>query len=175
MIRHPRLSVPSYDRLSLPAHRDWSRVSKFDINDAGYSELRGLFDYLRSEKLIGPTIAGRFGDNQVDHLAHRGTNNSVEICVVDAEDFVRKPDAIISGYCQSTGIPYDPDILHWENDHDQKRAAKIINRRGFDPYFHKAALESKTIQSSNQVGILLLRPAFDIGTFVLLYDRQSKM
>ncbi|KAI9781401.1 MAG: hypothetical protein M1839_005995 [Geoglossum umbratile] len=148
LIRHPRLSVPSYYRLSLPPHKDRSRVREFDSSDLGYSELRRLFDYLRSEELVGPTIANSPRKDSPDRTS--SSNNRVEICVVDAEDLLNRPDVVISAYCRSTGITYDPNMLHWEKRHDQKRAASIINRWGFDIYFHKTALDSKTIQCSAQ-------------------------
>ena len=147
LIRHPRFSVPSYYRLTLAPHKDRSKVDRFNTDDAGYSELRRLFDYLRSERMIGPHVVG-----QSDHRTLRSTSPGVDICVVDAEDLLREPDATISAYCRSTGIPYEPGMLQWGSAHDQKRAASIINRWGFEAYFHKAVLDSKTLQSGTEVG-----------------------
>jgi hypothetical protein len=156
LIRHPRLSVPSYYHLSLPPHCSHSKVRNFNSNDLGYSELRRLFDYLRSEELIGPGIAvadpGWKGSSQV-----MGIHGS-DICVVDAEDLLSRPDVVIEAYCQVTGIVYEPEMLHWESSRDQERAKEIIIRWGVDIYFHKAALESKTIQHSNSAQVRLSCP-----------------
>jgi hypothetical protein len=154
LIRHPRLSIPSYYRLSLPQHSSLSKVRNFSTSDLGYSELRRLFDYLRSEELIGPGIAdpsrkdptgrGRTGNLPSD-------NRGGEICLVEAECLLERPEAVVAAYCQVTGVVYEPEMLRWEECHDQERAKGIINRWGVDIYFHKAALESKTIQHSAQV------------------------
>lgn len=159
LIRHPRLSVPSYYRLSLPPHRSLSRVRSFNTNDLGYSELRKLFDYLQSEELIGPSIA--VADPLRKDTSQPTSIHGSEICVVDAEDLISRPNAVIEAYCQITGIAYEPEMLHWEGYRDQERAKKVINRWGVDIYFHKAALESKTIQHSSIAEVRLFCPCLD--------------
>jgi len=110
--------------------------------------------------MVGPAVADPSRKGPFERTSIRGSDSHVEICVVDAEDLLDRPDAVVSAYCQSTGIAYDPDMLHWEKSRDQKRAASIINRWGFDIYFHKAALESKTIQHNAQVGLFPFRLIF---------------
>src|SRR5204863_3891166 len=117
----------------------------------GYSELRRLFDYLLSEGLIGSPVADRPREDLSDRTGWRDSVGRGAICVVDAEDLLDRPQAVISAYCEVTGIPYDPNMLHWDKPRDQERAATIINRWGFDIYFHTAALESKTLHRDTQV------------------------
>jgi hypothetical protein len=156
LIRHPHLSVPSYYRLSLPPHCSLSKVRSFSASDLGYSELRRLFDYLRSEELVGNSIADPSRKDPPEPLRTStvgSDNRGGDICLVDAEYLLERPEAVIAAYCQITGIAYEPEMLRWEECQDQERAKGIIDRWGVDVYFHKAALESKTIQHYAQVGL----------------------
>lgn len=184
LIRDPRLSVPSYYRLSLPVHNGRSRVSKFTTDDLGYSELRRLFDYLLSERLIVPGWRGTakwsrdrtpsLSDDSLSPSDTGSDDSSAEICVIDAEDLVHKPEAVISAYCQSTSIPYDAAMLYWGEANDQKRAEKVINQWGFDIYFHKAALESQSIRRDTKVSFYLAMPPVDVSCAKNQYDRSRR-
>lgn len=144
LIRHPRLSFASYYRLSSPAHKDKSKVSKFNPTDVGYTQLRCLFDYLKSEKLIGSHDPLQNGA--------KSKEPPVQICLVDAEDLLRQPEAIMKAYCKSTGISYDASMRQWGDLQDQEKAAKIINRWGFEAYFHRQVLDSTSLGLQVAVG-----------------------
>ena len=57
LIRHPRSSIPSFYRCCVPPLDKVTGFYNFMPSEAGYDELRRLFDYLRSIGHIGPEIA----------------------------------------------------------------------------------------------------------------------
>ncbi|KAF2084893.1 hypothetical protein K490DRAFT_48038 [Saccharata proteae CBS 121410] len=145
-VRHPRHAVPSYYRLALPKSKDKSKVADFNTDDAGYVELRRLLEYLKSEGIIGPKVAtGQLKDGA--NGEEKDTDAGVEICVLDADDLMRKPEEVVQAYCQSTGIVYDPAMLDWGNEYDQERATRVIDRWGFHNYFHHGVLKTKSFRS----------------------------
>jgi len=59
LIRHPRSSIPSYYRCTVPPLDKVTGWHDFMPSEAGYDELRRLFDYLRSIREIGPGIVAQ--------------------------------------------------------------------------------------------------------------------
>lgn len=57
LIRHPRNSIPSYYRCTIPPLDNVTGFYNFRPDEAGYDELRRLFDYLRDVGQIGPHFA----------------------------------------------------------------------------------------------------------------------
>ncbi|KAL8963882.1 MAG: hypothetical protein Q9183_004879 [Haloplaca sp. 2 TL-2023] len=74
LIRHPRSSIPSYYRCTVPPLDEVTGFYDFMPSEAGYEELRRLFDYLRSIGQTGPKVAGQFSD---DHATANGTTNGI--------------------------------------------------------------------------------------------------
>jgi hypothetical protein len=155
LIRHPRLSVPSYYRLTLSPYNEKSQVHEYKLEDAGYSELRRLFDYLRSEKVVGPGITGRGKLNGFSGRRNSFHHDQVDICIINAEDLLNKPNAVVEAYCKSVGLPYDSAMLRWDSAEDNSNATAIINRWGFDPYFHKQALESTSLRPFRKASLVI--------------------
>ncbi|KAL8675501.1 MAG: hypothetical protein Q9168_000013 [Polycauliona sp. 1 TL-2023] len=62
LIRHPRSSIPSYYRCCVPPLDKVTGFYEFMPSEAGYYELRQLFDYLRSIGQVGREIAGQKPD-----------------------------------------------------------------------------------------------------------------
>lgn len=52
LIRHPRLSIPSAYKMTIPPLSERTGWNKFMPEDAGYKELRVLFDYLRDTGIL---------------------------------------------------------------------------------------------------------------------------
>jgi hypothetical protein len=128
LIRHPRSSIPSYYRCCQPPLSSLTGFSKFSPSEAGYVELRQVFDYLRS--------AGQIG------------SNSVEVCVVDADDLLDDPEGIIRAYCQKVGLEFSPKMLSWDGEEDEERAKKQFEKwRGF----HEDAIDSKGLRKREHV------------------------
>jgi len=118
----------------------------FDPAEAGYRELRMLFEYLVSAGHIGPTIAG---SGERTHALDGVTGNgTVDICVVDADDMLDNPSGVIEAYCKSVGIDYDPGSLKWDDEECQQNAKEIFDKwKGF----HEDALDSKELRPRTRV------------------------
>ncbi|KAF2792557.1 hypothetical protein K505DRAFT_246432 [Melanomma pulvis-pyrius CBS 109.77] len=147
LIRHPRNSIPSYYRCTVPPLDKITGFYNFRPDEAGYDELRRLFDYLRNEGQVGPKLAGQESSDITNGT--NGTNGvdgsgGVEICVIDADDLLDNPSEIIKAFCKSTGIKYEPEMLKWDNqeDHDVAKAA-------FEKWkgFHEDAINSKELKA----------------------------
>jgi hypothetical protein len=128
----------------------------FDPKEAGYAELRALFDYLRSVGQVGPKLAGN-GEADVngDH-ANGASADKVEICLIDADDMLDDPYAMIEKYCQSIGIEYSPQMLKWNQPGDQEHAQQAFEKwKGF----HEDALDSDELMPRTHVSYLLFPSA----------------
>ena len=141
LIRHPRSSIPSYYRCTVPPLDKMTGFYDFMHNEAGYQELRRLFDYLRSVGQVGPGIASRIpaAADMDGHTMSNGHSTGVDICVVDADDLLDNPNGVIEAFCKSVGIEYSDRMLNWESEEDQRYA-----REAFAKWtgFHEDALNS---------------------------------
>jgi hypothetical protein len=71
----------------------------FMPEEAGYRELRMLFDYLRSEGIV----------------------NDANLFVLDADDLLENPEEAIRRYCDVVDIEYKKEMLSWgDNDGCEK-------------------------------------------------------
>lgn len=147
LIRHPKHSIPSYWRCTIPPLDEITGFYNFMPSEAGYDEQRRLFDYLRSCGQIGPKIAGQQETN--------GTNgekksDAVEICVIDADDLLDNPTGILEQFCKSVGIEYSPSMLNWNNEEDHKYAKEAFEKwRGF----HEDAIHSTELKPRTHVSL----------------------
>lgn len=156
LIRHPRSSVPSYFRCTVPPLNDLTGFDYFDPGEMGYRELRMLFEYLVSAGHIGPKIAG------TGARTHGSSKSGVDICVVDADDMLDNPSDVIEAYCKSVGVEYDPASLKWDDPKCQENAKEIFEKwKGF----HEDALGSNELRPRTHVGF----------SNVLLIVRLSEM
>ncbi|KAH7313378.1 P-loop containing nucleoside triphosphate hydrolase protein [Stachybotrys elegans] len=121
LIRHPRRSIPSYYRCTIPPLSDVTGFDHFMPNEAGYEELVRLFDFLIEEEIV---------DRR--HLT-----------VVDADDLLDKPEETIRTFCSRVGLDFDPGMLVW-NESDQEHA-----RRLFEKWtgFHDDAIKSDCLRA----------------------------
>ena len=141
LIRNPRKSVPSYYRCTVPPLLDMTGFEKFMPSEAGYRELRLIFDYLHSTKQIGPAIAGRLN-------ARGNEEGKPDICVVDADDLLDSPSDVIKTVCKSSGLEYDPSMLSWNTDADRAQAETAFAKwRGF----HEDAIGSTGLKPRDHV------------------------
>jgi len=147
LIRHPRNSIPSYYRCTIPPLDKLTGFYNFRPDEAGYEELRRLFDYLRSEGQIGPKFAGPQGEANGSANGTNGVNGhgaGVEICVIDADDLLDNPSGIIEAFCKSTGIKWEPEMLIWDTEKDQDKAKEAFEKwKGF----HEDALDSTELRA----------------------------
>ncbi|KAH8658713.1 P-loop containing nucleoside triphosphate hydrolase protein [Tricladium varicosporioides] len=134
LIRHPRHSIPSYYRCTIPPLNKVTGFYNFMPAEAGYDELRRVFDFLCSENQVGPALAGERGPLP---------DGEVSITVIDADDLLDDPEGIISAYCREVGIEYDPQMLIWDTEEDHARAREAFEKwRGF----HDDAINSTSLK-----------------------------
>jgi hypothetical protein len=147
LIRDPHYSVPSYLRCTIPPLDEVTGFHNYDPLEAGYDELRRHFDYLRETGLVGPRVATRpelGGDAQSDSAS------GVEICVIDADDMLDEPAKTIEAFCNSVGLPYNPEMLLWDTEEDH-----AVARNAFEKWrgFHNDAIESKALEQRVHVSL----------------------
>ncbi len=130
LIRNPTRSIPSLYECSTPPKSSTTGWHGFKASDAGYKEMRRLFDYLRRIGQIGP-------------------NSGNEICIVDAEDLLAYPEEIVKKFCASIGLPFDREMLRWDTEEDQQRAQDAF--KNWAP-FHDAVLKSTSLKAEPPVG-----------------------
>lgn len=114
-------------------------------SEAGYDELRRVFDYLRLIGQVGPRFASQ---NVHVNGSPDSDANKVDICVVDADDLLDDPAGIIAAYCKSVGIEYHEQMLRWDSEEDQKQAKDAFEKwKGF----HEDALNSRDLKPRKHV------------------------
>lgn len=139
LIRHPRRSIPSLYRLSIPPKSAQTGWCGFSSYDAGYRELRILFDFLKDTKQIGPNSAG---------IDQKLGQTETEICVVDCDELLEDPEEVLETYCKSVGIPFEPCMLRWDKAEDRQQAKAAFEKWG---PFHDTILNSTSLMSQPPV------------------------
>ncbi|KAI1752285.1 hypothetical protein F4782DRAFT_148612 [Xylaria castorea] len=133
LIRHPRRGIPSYVRCCSPPLSETTGWDHFMPSESGYVELRRLFDYLREQGLVGPSVAGRASGT-------KKAKDEVSITVLDADELLDKPEEAIKAFCEQTDIPFSPDMLEWDDEENQKRVADAFAKWNG---WHNDAINSK--------------------------------
>ena len=140
LIRHPRYAVPSYYRCCIPPLVEKTGFKDFMPSEAGYDELRALFDYCKDTGMIGPKICGQEIGGNVDG---QPSSSNIEICVLDADDLLDDPESVLRKYCGSIGLDFTNEMLNWDNEDDHKFA-----REAFEKWngFHDDAINSRDLK-----------------------------
>ncbi|KAK5116472.1 hypothetical protein LTR62_008021 [Meristemomyces frigidus] len=142
LIRHPNRAIPSYYRCCIPPLVERTGFHPFMPSEAGYSELKKLFDYCKDTGLVGPKICGQGGTANGGTSAS-GQDSGIEICVIDADDLLDDPEGILRKYCESIGLDFRPEMLNWDNEADHEFAkAEFEKWNGF----HDDAIYSKDLK-----------------------------
>lgn len=95
-------------------------------SEAGYAELRRVFDYLLSQGQVGPKIAGQGKSDR--HMLSNELTQEVEVCVIDADDLLDNPTDVIEAFCTSVGLDYDPKMLKWDTEEEQQQARHAFEK-----------------------------------------------
>jgi hypothetical protein len=77
--------------------------------EAGYVELRRVFEYLKEQGIVGG-------------------EDGVKITVVDADDLLDHPAEVIERFCGDVGIDYTPEMLKWEDEESQQHASDAFEK-----------------------------------------------
>lgn len=148
LIRDPHSSIPSYYRCTIPPLDKLTGFYNFDPSEAGYDEVRRVFEYLRKVGQVGPRGANDSENATNGNGTAETRKKGVEICVVDADDLLDDPEGVLQKFCKSVGYPFDPDMLNWDNEEDQTRAKKAFEKW---PGFHEDAIDSKDLKPRTHV------------------------
>lgn len=155
LIRHPRSSVPSYYRCCIPPANKVTGFYNFMPNEAGYNELRRLFDYLRSIDLVG-SVPHQASDETAET---KGASRGVEVCVIDADDLLDHPAEVVEAFCKSVDIEYNPGMLDWSTETDQQQAKEAFKKwKGW----HDDALNSKDLKPRQHVSPTLIHQSHHV-------------
>lgn len=122
LIRNPEQSVPSKYKFTVPPISKTSKMKAFYEHEIGYRELRKMVDFLK-----GLQKAEEVGSEE-------------GIVVIDAEDLLARPSAIMSAYCQRVGIEFNDDMLTWDREENFAIASQLLEKY---KAYHVDALESK--------------------------------
>ncbi|TAQ86488.1 hypothetical protein B7494_g5185 [Chlorociboria aeruginascens] len=142
LIRHPRSSIPSYYRCTIPPLSSMTGFQDFMPSEAGYVELRAVFDFLRTQGQVGPSIAGQHTRDDNEETK-KGKEGEISITVIDADDLLDNPKGIIKAYCKEVGIEYKDSMLNWDTESDHQRAKDAFEKwRGF----HEDAIRSTALR-----------------------------
>ncbi|KOS19611.1 Branched-chain-amino-acid aminotransferase-like protein 1 [Escovopsis weberi] len=120
LIRHPRHSVPSFYRCTVPPLCESTGWTDFMPSEAGYEELVRLLDCL--------IVLGILDEDR--------------ITVVDADDLLDNPEGVIRAFCERTGIDFRPSMLQWDQD-DQHVKDEFAKWNGF----HNDAISSSGLKA----------------------------
>ena len=153
LIRHPRSSVPSYYRCTVPPLSETTGFHTYMPSEAGYDELRRLFEYLRSVGEIGPETAGATDPptesaQEQGQGQGQGSKGKIQICVVDADDLLDDPQGIVKAFCATTNLPYDPAMLKWDTEADARQATEAFAKWNG---FHNDAMGSTELRKRVKV------------------------
>jgi hypothetical protein len=110
--------------------------------EAGYIELRRLFDYLKDTRLVGPAVCGQ------DNNGVEVTPDDVEICVIDADDLLDDPEGIMRQYCNSINLDFNKSMLNWDSEDAHEFAKQQFEK--WDG-FHDDAIYSKDLKPRQHV------------------------
>ncbi|KAI4107282.1 MAG: hypothetical protein LQ339_002680 [Xanthoria mediterranea] len=153
LIRHPRFSIPSLYRCTVEPLSHKTGWHFFLPSEAGYAQLRQMFDYLRQQGLLGSNKEqSKIDDVSTANHASSATASNIgkdgnDICLIDAEDLLRDPAATLQAYCAHVGLTFDPRMLAWDSlDQD------TLAHQNFDKWkgFHEDAIQSKGLVPCDQ-------------------------
>ncbi|KJZ77020.1 hypothetical protein HIM_03341 [Hirsutella minnesotensis 3608] len=136
LIRHPRRSIPSYYRCTIPPLLEKTGFAPFMPCEAGYKELAQLFDFLVRENVVDLN----------------------RVTVIDADDLLDSPEQTIRLFCERTGLDFSPEMLVWTQA-DGEYAAKLFAKWDgwHDDVLHSTRLNGRshaqktiTVEAENQ-------------------------
>ena len=177
LIRHPRSSIPSYYRCTVPPLCDTTGFYNYMPSEAGYGELRRLFTYLRDVGVIAsePSSSSSFDaaaaatpsdEKEEKENPATTTTSAVKICVVDADDLLDNPAGIVKAFCQSTGLEYHPGMLTWDTEEDRRQAKEAFEKWNG---FHDDAMESTGLRQRVHVSFCFVLFSFLFRPFFLFF------
>lgn len=149
LIRHPRRAIPSYYRCTIPPLSAKTGFHNFMPNEAGYDELRRLFDFLIQEGIITPPQQSQQpnGTTNGHTNGHTNGNGGIKVTVIDADDLLDKPAEVVRAFCEDVGIDYHDGMLKWGDEEGQRLAVAAFEKWNG---FHDDAIGSTELRARVQ-------------------------
>ena len=112
---------------------------------------------MRKVEQIGPGVAGQESIDGRPSGKDTGKSKHADICLIDADDLLDKPNEVIEAFCESVGIQYSPNMLVWDDPEQHKYAEETFEKwKGF----HEDAIHSNDLKPRQHV-------SFGPGYFVV--------
>lgn len=107
-----------------------TRWDKFRAIDAGYAELRALFDYLVATGVIGPATAQP--EVGSEPYVNPYPETSIPIVVIESDRLLTEPERMLRQFCAAVGCAFDASMLSWDAPMDKERAeTHYLVQQGF--------------------------------------------
>lgn len=118
-------------------------------NEAGYDELRRLFDFLIQEGIITPPQQSQQpnGTTNGHTNGHTNGNGGIKVTVIDADDLLDKPAEVVRAFCEDVGIDYHDGMLKWGDEEGQRLAVAAFEKWNG---FHDDAIGSTELRARVQ-------------------------
>lgn len=177
LIRHPRKAIPSYYRCTIPPLSRKTGFDEFMPSEAGYVELRRLFEFLHAKGYIvdddgteskDDTKFGKAKTESIEKLSESDQDvkyrselrnllrdpsaASVKITVVDADDLLDDPEGTLMAYCEAVGLDFSPRMLKWDDEESQKTAKEAFEKWNG---FHDDAIGSTELKPREHKAVSL--------------------
>jgi len=109
LMRTPKKSVPSYWKC---VQDGAAGFAYFDAAEAGYVELKLLYDWMANPKSTFHTAKEA---NDAHLIPGQVQAQPMPPPLVDASDLLARPDDVVARYCAAIGVPFDDGMLSWES------------------------------------------------------------
>ena len=106
LIRTPAKSIPSYYKCT---QEQAAGFSFFDPAEAGYAELKLLYDWIAD-----PTSTFHTPTDDKRYAAYAVQKQAMPPPLVDASTLLENPGATLEQYCKALGVPFTESMLSWD-------------------------------------------------------------
>lgn len=79
----------------------------------------------------------------------QGGTSQVEICVIEANSLLERPEAVVEAYCARTVLLFETSMLGWDQAEDRKEAECHFGK--WRRPFHDVAVDSTSLHPPTQV------------------------
>lgn len=177
LIRHPRKAIPSYYRCTIPPLSKKTGFDEFMPNEAGYLELRRLFEFLLTQGIIVDNNEAEDEETRkekeetyqqmkqisIDTWQEKNeaalsklmedTASPVNITIIDADDLLDDPEGTLRAYCEAIDLDFDPKMLKWDDEKSQKTAKEAFEKWNG---FHDDAIGSTELKPRDHKAVSLV-------------------
>lgn len=123
LIRPPHMSIPSYYKCCIPPQSAETGFDHYRSSEAGYRELRILYDYVKRLSEKNPKVPAPI--------------------IIDSLDLIANPEPLVERICEQGGFDFDEQMLSW-GENSEYEVQMFAKWKGF----HNDALSSTGFKRS---------------------------